>query len=607
MSFKKKINNKKINQKQKKRGFFFSFFNFFYRKLSKYFSRLNIILFFIFFVYSYYVFTLYDLQIVNGEKYRKDVDLIATGKTQKTKIFNRGEIFFTNKKNEKIVAAGIKTKYNLIISPRDIKNSKKLFSEINNIVKIDKSKFDNFSKNKKSQYAVLKKDITSEQKDKIKKLKTIAVYVEEKTARFYPLKDIGSEVLGFVSIDGTDGIKKGMYGLEKQYEGVLSFSEDLKPNGIFKKIFTASHNFFSKKIVTDDGYIETTIDAEVQKKLEDVLKGIDSKYSSNFSSGIVIRPYSGEVVALATSKNFDLNKKPKDYRLIAVENRYEFGSIFKPLVIAIGLETGAITKDFSFNDKGYMILNKRRIQNYDGVGRGPGTNIYKIISQSLNTGVAAIALRIGTIKFVDYLNELGLSTETNIDLPGETFGDISNLNSGEDIELATASFGQGISLTTVGMVRAMAAIAAGGSIPDLHIVKKIVYRYDMSDMNFVNKRKRVFSSENANFVRDIMVKSADNVLKNGAYKRKFHKVAVKTGTAQIAKPTGGYYKNKYTHSFIGFFPATAPVKDRYLVFLFTNDPKGVQYSSQSLTKPFFEITDFIINYFDIKADRNKTY
>jgi len=519
-------------------------------KWPKFVNRFNFVFLVIFLLYILYIHKLYQIQIVEGQKFKSMVDKTASGIQDKKKIFNRGEIYFTNKKGEKIVAAGMKTKYSLIISPADIKDSEKIYNEINKIVKIDKEKYTKALKeHKKSKYYKIKEQISEKQKKLIKKLRTNKVYVEEQTGRFYPLGDVGSEVLGFVAIDGIDGVKKGMYGLEKQYDRILSYSDSLKPVGIFKKIFASSKKIFSKKIITDDGYIETTIDVEMQKKLQEVLKNIDKKYKSEFSSGIIMRPYSGEIVAMSSSKPFNLNDNPKDYRIIQVENRYEFGSIFKPLVIAIGLETKSITKNFSFNDKGYMILNRRRIQNYDGRGRGPGTNIYKIISQSLNTGVAVIALRIGVTKFVEYLDELGLSTETNIDLPGETFGNISNLNSGKDIELATASFGQGISLTAVGIVKAMSAIANGGSVPNLHIVKKIIYKQYMDDEIIPEKRKRIFSSETANFVRDVMVKSADNVLKHGKMKRKFHSVAVKTGTAQIVKPTGGYYRDKNVHFF----------------------------------------------------------
>ena len=268
--------------------------------------------------------------------------------------------------------------------------------------------------------------------------------------------------------------------------------------------------------------------------------------------------------------------------------------------MAAGLDSGAIVPETTYYDSGELTLDTFTIRNFDGRGRGT-VPMQEVLNQSLNTGVSWIVTQMGKEQFRDYFLSYKLGSETGIDLPNEAFGLVDNLNSPRDVEYATASFGQGIAMTPIAVTRALATLGNGGHLVTPHIVKKI---------NFIDGTERemkypegtqVIKPETSEEISRMLTVVVDDALRNGTVALPNHTIAAKTGTAQIADPVnGGYYDDKYLHSFFGYFPSYDP---EFIIFLYTVEPKGVRYASETLTTPFMDMTKFLINYYSIPPDR----
>jgi cell division protein FtsI/penicillin-binding protein 2 len=283
-----------------------------------------------------------------------------------------------------------------------------------------------------------------------------------------------------------------------------------------------------------------------------------------------------------------------------VEDVYEFGSTIKALTMAAGLDSGAITRDSTYYDAGFITLNEFTIRNFDGKGRGT-VPMQEVLNQSLNTGVSHIVKEMGKERFRDYFLAYKLGSETGIDLPNETFGLIDNLYSPRDVEYATASFGQGVAFTPIATIRALATLANGGVLVTPHLAKKINYDDGTSKEIRYPEGERVLSEKTSEEISKMLITVVDDALRGGTVALPNHSIGAKTGTAQIADPVnGGYYEDKFLHSFFGYFPAFEP---RFIVFMYTVEPKGVKYASETLTGPFMEIARFLINYYSIPPDR----
>lgn len=542
---------------------------------------------------------LYLVQVVHGEEYRNKASnqyVSASGS-----FYDRGTIFFKDKDGREISGATIRAGYTLALNPNEIKDIERVVALTTPVSGLDESIVRSRASKAGDPYEELATHLVDSDVEELRREKAKGVLVLPERWRYYPGGALAAHVLGFVAYDGEE--KNGRYGLERYYEDVLSRGESNLYVNFFAELFANVREVVFVPVHKREGDIVTTIDPSVQLHLEEVLAATRDEWSSAFTAGIVLDPQTGEIRALAASPAFDLNsfQDAETYQFAnpLVERVYEMGSIMKPLTVAAGLDNGTFDVGDTYNDTGSMTLNGSKISNYDGRARGV-VSIQEILSQSLNIGAAHVALSMGKDAFRRYMYHFGLNEETGIDLPNEAHNLTNNLTSPREIEYATASFGQGVAVTPIAMARALAVLPDGYAeqphiVSTIHSETGLSHTFDFSDV-----REQVLAPETAEEITRMLVKVVDEALLNGEVRMEHYSIAAKTGTAQIASPNGGYYDDRYLHTFFGYFPA---YDAKYLVFLMNFEPKNVQYASQTLTYPFIDMTKFLINYYDIPPDR----
>lgn len=557
------------------------------------------ILFFAFILIS----KLFLVQIVHGKTYTKEANRQYV--TPTSNIFERGTVYFERKDGQLVSAAMQTLGFKVAIVPNQIVNTEEVYTKLSNLIVLDRDDFFTKVNKKNDPYEEIATHLTKEKADMITALKISGVKIFQEKWRFYPGSNLASHTLGFVGYKGDE--LAGRYGIERQYNDVLSRNKDDPFINFFAEVFSnIKTSIFKNEIKKGD--IVTTLEPEVESFLEKELSVVKEKYQVDSIGGIIMNPTTGAIYAISVKPDFDLNdfskvKNASTFSNPIVENVLEFGSVVKPLVMAAGLDAGVVTAETKYDDKGFVVVEKKIINNFDRKGRGPGTTMQEVLNQSLNTGMVYVFEHLGKQKMHDYMLSYGIKEKTGIDLPNETSGLVSNLNlnNNRNLEYANASFGQGIALTPIEMVRALSALANGGNLVTPHVVSKIIYT-DNSEKVFEypvvpTKISKATSEE----ITRMLVTVMDKSLKGGAAKFDHYSVAIKTGTAQVANNEGGgYYEDRNTHSFFGYFPAYDP---KFIIFLYAVNPKGVPYAAQTWADPFLNITKFLMNYYEVPPDR----
>ena len=405
---------------------------------------------------------------------------------------------------------------------------------------------------------------------KVKGLDIPGVYVGEKPKRYYPYDAMASHILGFVSND------EGQYGIESYYDGKLS--------GVSGE---ASGDTF---VAPEDGAdIYLSIDQIIQARAEKILADAVSKFNAKGGLVIVSDPKTGEIKAMAGTPSFNPNDygsaKMSDYMNPAVQGVYEPGSVFKLVTMAGALDSGAVTPSTTYVDQGSLTINGRTIQNWDHKAHGTLT-MTEVIEQSINTGTVFASKKMGKDAFFSYIEKFGITKATGIDLPGEALGSAKSLVNGNDISYATASYGQGISVSPIRMLSAVNAIANKGIMMAPHIAK--------GDPKVEGSP---ISEDTAKKVTDMMVSA---VKKNVLADIPGYSVAGKTGTAMVPDLVKGGYKDAYINTYVGFAPAYDP---KFSILIRIDEPEGNPLAGASVVPAFKELAEFALSYYGIAPDK----
>ncbi len=569
-------------------------------KYKKKFTRITTLSICIVFTAMLFVGKLYFLQIVNHSYFVELADRQYT--KPKNGIFDRGSIFFESKDSNLISVATLASGFTLFIEPKKIIDATSTYDGINALLPIDHDAFFSKALKKDDPYEEIAKKVDEDVGKKIGDLKLPGVGLTTDKWRFYPGSSVGANTIGVVAYQGDT--LAGRYGLERFYENTLKRDESNLFANFFVEIFSNLKQTLSKDD-SAEGNIVATIEPTVEATLEETLSGIQTKWSPDKLGAIIINPQNGEIYAMSTRPTFNPNDLSKETNIDGfsnplVEDVYEMGSIIKPITLASGIDIGAITPQSTYFDKGYVKFDTETIYNHDKVANGQ-TSMQTVLDKSLNTGAAFVAEKMGTKNFAKYMFDFGLGEKTGIDLPNEAKNIVTGLSSPRDIEYITASYGQGIALSPISTARALSALGNGGFLISPHLVKKINYQSGLSKTIEMPAPKQIIKKETSDEITSMLVSVVDHALVGGKYKNEHYSIAAKTGTAQIAIPgSKGYYEDRYLHSFFGYFPAYKP---QFLVFLFMVYPKSAGFAADTLAEPFFDISNFLINYYEVPPDR----
>ncbi|MBE6911526.1 MAG: PASTA domain-containing protein [Ruminococcaceae bacterium] len=525
----------------------------------------------------------------------------------------RGVIYDRNM-NEIAVSASADT---VAISPADIETPEEaaiVAKALSETLNLDYENVYKKTENKKLHYQVIKKKITLEEstalRERIKADKISGIQFIEDTKRYYPYGNFASQVIGFCGDDNS-----GLSGIEMKYEDVL---KGMPGRMIAAKNAkgTAMPFKYEKYYDARNGYnIVLTIDETVQQVLENHLETavIDGQIE-NRGAGIVYNIKTGEILAMATYGDFDLNapfevvdpkalerieavedeeerKKARSNELQAswrnkfISDAYEPGSVFKILTVAMGYEEGVVNENSSFNCPGGLQVADRMIHCWKRAGHGE-VSLSQALEKSCNCALMNIASRVGNSKFYDYCENFGLLDKTGVDLIGEAKGyffpenDFKNVNN--KVSLAVASFGQTFKVTPMQMVCAVGAVVNDGKLMKPHLVKEIIDDNGIViQKNEPEEVRQVISETTSDFIN----KSLEETVATGTGKNarvSGYRVGGKTGTSEKVDEYSEEEGKKYIASFFG----VAPMEDPEIAILIMLDtPRGIYLEGSQLAAP----------------------
>ena len=492
---------------------------------------------------------------------------------------DRGKIYDTNG----IVLADNKTTTSLVLIPNQIKQKEQTAKALATILNVSYEEMYRHVSKKTSIERVHPegRKLSYEVADKIDSLNLDGVYLVKESTRYYPYQKMLSHTLGYVGIDN-----QGLSGLELMYDkyltgenGSIKYTSDAKGNRL-----SLSESYEEPQ---DGVNVTLTINYEIQSIVERELDNAVLKYNPDHALAIAMNPKTGEILALSSRPDFD----PSHYQDYTVEeiNRnlpiwmtYEPGSTFKIITLATALEENLInlTED-TYYDSGSIHVDSARIKCWKAGGHGHQTYL-QVVENSCNPGFVTIGQKIGKQTLFQYINQFGFGETTGIDLNGESKGILFSLDRVGPVELATTSFGQGVSVTPIQQITAVSAAINGGYLMTPYIVKSL----NEPETNTVIKsfepkiKRKVISESTSEKVRFAL----ESVVTNGTGRNGFidgYRVGGKTGTAQKVKD-GAYMIGNYIVSFIGFMPANDP---EIIVYVAVDNAKGMTQYGGTIAAP----------------------
>lgn len=441
----------------------------------------------------------------------------------------------------------------------------------------------------------IKRELSDREVERLKGLDIEGIGFVRESKRVYAKPPIAPHVIGFAGIDS-----QGLEGIELYYDSYLR-SEKSRLYGY--KDARGREIFYNGLDRKQRGYdLVLTIDSNIQYIAQKALREAVERYRAKSGFVIVMDPNTGEILAMANEPSFDPNSffraSPSMWRNRAITDIFEPGSTFKVFLAAAAIEEGKVRPSSRFYcEKGAYRVADRIFHDYKRFG---WLSFSEVLQYSSNIGAIKIAERLGVETFYRYLRLFGFGVKTGIDLPGEASGILRSGDRWTKVDLASIAFGQGVSVTGIQLLTAFSAIANGGYLLRPFVVKRIV----SPDGRIVKEvtpyiRRRVISEETARTLSRILRKVVDEGTGSNASVEGYT-VAGKTGTAQkVDSIRGGYLKDRYISSFIGYAPVEHP---RISILVVIEEPEGSFYGGEVAAPVFREIAGRVLPYLGIDPD-----
>ena len=538
-------------------------------------------------VFTIFLVRLFYLQVIRHEYYQ---GVALSGQLKEYDIQPQRGVIVAQDGNQEVPIVLNEEVFTVFADPVYIKDVGDTAKKLSDIIGGDQ---DAYKKQMKSdtRYAVLAKKVAKDKAVKIDDLKIKGLGTRAVSQRVYPQGGLAAQLLGFVDDEGN-----GKYGIEQFADTELKGTA-----GKLKAITDARGvplvaNKDNVLIEPQDGKrVALTVDISMQRRLEETLKNHLAEVKSQAGSIVVMDPNTGEIKAMANYPTYnpaDFSKveDPKVYTNGAVSEPIEVGSIMKTLTIAAGLNEGVINKNTTYADPGYYKIGDATVKNVEEDGGASTRSISDILRYSLNTGATYVLMQLGggkinekgRVVWNDYLtNHYMFGKKTGVEQGYESPGYVPSPTDGYglDIQYANTSFGQGLNITPVQMLAAFSSTINGGTYYRPHLVK------DDKDAKSNIVKTDVLKPEVSEMMRGLhesTVATNYTFLKHNGYR-----IGGKTGTAQIPKPGGGYYDDRYNGTFIGYVGGDKP---EYAIIVTVIEPKIGGYAGRATAAPLFSKT-----------------
>ncbi len=486
--------------------------------------------------------------------------------------------------------------------PKYVKDPKAASQAIANIIGGDPSKYESIMR-QDTRYAVLAKKLSKEKSDQITNLKLKGVGTREGSQRTYPQGTLASQVLGFVNDEG-----KGTYGVEQYLDSQLSGKPgELKAITDARGVPLVSNSNNVLREPQTGERITLTLDISMQRRIEDMLKTHLAEVRAPSGSIVVMDPNNGAIKAMANyptynPAEFSKVTDPKVFTNPNVSEPLEVGSIMKTLTVGAGLNEGVVNTNTTYYDPGFWKIGDATVKNVEEDGGAATRSVADILRYSLNTGATYILMQLGggqineqgRTKWYDYMtNHYRLGQKTGIEQGYEAAGYIPSPTEGFGLNItyANTAFGQAMTATPIQMASAFSATINGGTFYQPHLVEP----KKPSDVKVLNAA--VVKPEISEQLR---VMHENSVQKNYTFLvKRGYRIGGKTGTAQITKPGGGYYDDRFNGTFVGYVGGDKP---QYVIMVKINEPKVPGYAGRAAAAPLFlKTTNMLIDNYSVRG------